>query len=163
MYRISHWIDGKVVEGTSGRGGVVFDPATGVQQAVVDLASSEEVDKAVAVAKAAFPAWRATNLSRRAEVMFHLRELIDANRKEIASLLSKEHGKVLGDALGEVARGLENIEYACGVPNLMKGGYSEQASTGIDVYSIKQPLGVCAGITPFNFPAMLPMRMFANA
>jgi malonate-semialdehyde dehydrogenase (acetylating)/methylmalonate-semialdehyde dehydrogenase len=163
MNRISHWIDGKVVEGTSGRSGVVFDPATGAQQASVDLASADEVDHAVAVAKAAFPAWRATNLSRRAEVMFHLRELIDANRKEIASLLSKEHGKVLGDALGEVARGLENIEFACGVPNLLKGGYSEQASGGIDVYSIKQPLGVCVGITPFNFPAMVPMWMFANA
>ncbi|MEQ1872991.1 MAG: CoA-acylating methylmalonate-semialdehyde dehydrogenase [Ilumatobacteraceae bacterium] len=163
MNHIGHWIDGKVVAGTSGRTGVVFDPATGAQQAAVDLASAEEVDHAVAVAKAAFPEWRSTNLSRRAEVMFHLRELIDANRKEIASLLSKEHGKVLGDALGEVARGLENIEFACGVPNLLKGGYSEQASTGIDVYSIKQPLGVCVGITPFNFPAMVPMWMFANA
>ncbi|MDO8390629.1 MAG: CoA-acylating methylmalonate-semialdehyde dehydrogenase [Actinomycetota bacterium] len=163
MNRISHWIDGKVVVGTSGRSGVVFDPATGLQQAAVDLASLEEVDKAVAVAKAAFPAWRATNLSRRAEVMFRLRELVDANRKEIATLLSKEHGKVLSDALGEVARGLENIEFACGVPHLLKGGYSEQASTGVDVYSIKQPLGVVAGITPFNFPAMVPMWMFANA
>jgi len=163
MQRISHWIDGKVVDGTSGRSGVVFDPATGLQQASVDLASAAEVDAAVAVAKAAFPAWRGTNLSRRAEVMFHMRELVDANRKEIATLLTKEHGKVLGDALGEVARGLENIEFACGVPNLMKGGYSEQASTGIDVYSIKQPLGVVAGITPFNFPAMVPMWMFANA
>ncbi len=163
MNRISHWIDGKVVEGTSGRSGVVFDPATGQQQSAVDLASADEVDHAVAVAMDAFPAWRSTSLARRSEVMFHLRELIDANRKEIASLLSKEHGKVLGDALGEVARGLENIEFACGVPNLMKGGYSEQASTGIDVYSIKQPLGVCAGITPFNFPAMVPMWMFANA
>ncbi len=163
MYRISHWIDGKVFEGASGRSGVVFDPATGTQQAEVDLASVAEVDHAVAVAKAAFPSWRATNLSRRAEVMFRMRELVDANRKEIASLLSKEHGKVLADALGEVARGLENIEYACGVPNLLKGGYSEQASTGIDVYSIKQPLGVCVGITPFNFPAMVPMWMFANA
>ena len=163
MQRISHWIDGKVLEGASGRSGVVFDPATGQQQASVDLASVAEVDAAVAVAKAAFPAWRGTNLSRRAEVMFHMRELVDANRKEIATLLTKEHGKVLGDALGEVARGLENIEFACGVPNLMKGGYSEQASTGIDVYSIKQPLGVVAGITPFNFPAMVPMWMFANA
>ena len=163
MNRIGHWIDGKVFEGTSGRAGIVFDPATGAQQSAVDLASVSEVDHAVAVAQAAFPAWRATNLSRRAEVMFHLRELIDANRKEIATLLSKEHGKVLGDALGEVARGLENIEFACGVPNLLKGGYSEQASNGIDVYSIKQPLGVCVGITPFNFPAMVPMWMFANA
>ena len=116
MQRISHWIDGRVVDGTSGRSGVVFDPATGLQQASVDLASVADVDSAVAVAKAAFPAWRGTNLSRRAEVMFHMRELVDANRKEIATLLTKEHGKVLGDALGEVARGLENIEFACGVP-----------------------------------------------
>ena len=163
MNRISHWVDGKVVVGASGRAGVVFDPATGAQQASVDFASAAEVDHVVAVAKAAFPAWRATNLSRRAEVMFHMRELVDANRKEIASLLSKEHGKVLGDALGEVARGLENIEFACGIPNLLKGGYTEQASGGVDVYSIKQPLGVVAGITPFNFPAMVPMWMFANA
>jgi malonate-semialdehyde dehydrogenase (acetylating)/methylmalonate-semialdehyde dehydrogenase len=163
MKRISHWVDGHVVEGTSGRSGVVWQPATGEQQASVDLASVEEVGHAVAVAQAAFPAWRATNLSRRAEVMFHLRELVDANRKEIASLLSAEHGKVLTDALGEVARGLENIEFACGVPHLMKGGFSEQASTGIDVYNIRQPLGVVAGITPFNFPAMVPMWMFATA
>jgi malonate-semialdehyde dehydrogenase (acetylating)/methylmalonate-semialdehyde dehydrogenase len=163
MNRISHWIDGKVVDGNSGRSGVVFDPATGQQQAAVDLASAAEVDAAVAVAKAAFPAWRSTNLSRRAEVMFHMRELVDANRKEIASLISKEHGKVLGDALGEVARGLENIEFACGIPNLLKGGFSEQASGGVDVYNIKQPLGVVAGITPFNFPGMVPMWMFANA
>ena len=163
MNRISHWIDGKVVPGTSGRSGVVFNPATGEQASAVDLASAAEVSAAIAVAKAAFPAWRATNLSRRAEVMFHMRELISANRKEIASLLSAEHGKVLSDALGEVARGLENVEFACGIPNLMKGGYSEQASSGVDVYSIKQPLGVVAGITPFNFPAMVPMWMFANA
>jgi malonate-semialdehyde dehydrogenase (acetylating)/methylmalonate-semialdehyde dehydrogenase len=163
MNRISHWIDGKVLEGTSGRSGVVWNPATGEQQATVDFASIAEIDHAVAVAKAAFPAWRATNLSRRAEVMFNMRELISANRKEIAQLLSNEHGKVLSDALGEVARGLENVEFACGVPNLLKGGYSEQASTGVDVYSIKQPLGVVAGITPFNFPAMVPMWMFANA
>ena len=109
MNRISHWIDGRVVEGNSGRSGVVFDPATGLQQASVDLASSAEVDLAVATALSAFPAWRATNLSRRAEVMFHMRELVDANRKEIATLLTKEHGKVLGDALGEVARGLDRV------------------------------------------------------
>jgi malonate-semialdehyde dehydrogenase (acetylating)/methylmalonate-semialdehyde dehydrogenase len=163
MNRISHWIDGKVVEGTSGRSGVVWNPATGQQQASVDFASEAELDAAIAVAKAAFPAWRATNLSRRAEVMFRLRELIDANRKEIAALISVEHGKVIGDALGEVARGLENVEFACGIPNLLKGGYSEQASSGVDVYSIKQPLGVVAGITPFNFPGMVPMWMFANA
>jgi malonate-semialdehyde dehydrogenase (acetylating)/methylmalonate-semialdehyde dehydrogenase len=163
MNRISHWIDGRVVEGTSGRSGVVYNPATGEQSGEVDFASAEEVDAAVAAAKAAFPAWRAASLSRRAEVMFHLRELIDANRKEIASILTAEHGKVMADALGEVARGLENVEFACGVPHLMKGGFSEQAATGVDVYSIRQPLGVVAGITPFNFPAMVPMWMFANA
>ena len=161
--RISHWIDGAVVEGTSGRSGTVFNPATGEQAASVDFASVAEVDAAVAAAAAAFPAWRATGLGRRAEVMFHLRELVDANRKEIASLVTAEHGKVLSDALGELARGLENIEFATGIPHLMKGGYSEQASTGVDVYSIRQPLGVVAGITPFNFPAMVPMWMFANA
>src|SRR4051812_12080359 len=163
MNRISHWVDGKVLEGSSGRSGVVFDPATGAQASSVDFASASEVDTAVAAARRAFPSWRATNLSRRAEVLFHMRELVDANRKEIASLISREHGKVLGDALGEVARGLENIEFACGIANLLKGGYSEQASTGVDVYSIKQPLGVVAGITPFNFPSMVPMWMFANA
>lgn len=161
--RISHWVDGKVLEGASGRSGVVWNPATGEQQAAVDFASAAEVDHAVAVAKGAFYSWRSTNLSRRAEVMFNMRELVDANRKEIATLISKEHGKVVADAMGEVARGLENIEFACGIPNLLKGGYSEQASTGVDVYSIKQPLGVVAGITPFNFPGMVPMWMFANA
>ena len=163
MNRISHWIEGKVVESTSGNSAPVYDPATGEQSAAVDLASTAEVDTAVAAAKAAFPGWRSTSLSRRAEVMFRMRELVDANRKEIASLLTAEHGKVLSDSLGEVARGLENIEYACGIPQLIKGDYSEQAASGIDVYSIRQPLGVVAGITPFNFPAMVPMWMFANA
>ncbi len=163
MNRISHWIDGKVSEGASGRQGPVYNPATGEQASAVDFASVDEVDAAVASARGAFPAWRATSLSRRAEVMFRFRELVDANRKEIASLLTSEHGKVLSDALGEVARGLENVEFACGIPHLLKGGYSEQAATGVDVYSIRQPLGVVAGITPFNFPAMVPMWMFANA
>ena len=163
MKRISHWIDGKVLEGKSGRSGKVFNPATGEVQAEVDFADLAEVDRAVATAKAALPAWRATNLSRRAEIMFNLRELVDANRKEIAALLSIEHGKVISDALGEVARGLENIEFACGIPHLLKGSYSEQASSGVDVYNIRQPLGVVAGITPFNFPAMVPMWMFATA
>ena len=163
MKRISHWIDGKVVDGTSGRTGIVWNPALGEQQAAVDLASADEVAVAVAVAKAALPGWRATGLSRRAEVMFRLRELIDANKKELATLVSAEHGKVPSDALGEIARGLENVEFACGAPQLLKGGYSEQAATGVDVYNIRQPLGVVAGITPFNFPAMVPMWMFANA
>ena len=163
MNRISHWIGGSAVAGASGRTGVVYNPATGEQSGAVDLASADEVDAAVAAAKAAFPAWRSTSLSRRAEILFRMRELVDANRKEIASLLTAEHGKVLSDAMGEVARGLENIEFACGIPHLLKGGYSEQAATGVDVYSIRQPLGVVAGITPFNFPAMVPMWMFANA
>ena len=163
MRTISHWIDGKVVAGTSGRTGVVWNPALGEQSAAVDLADTDEVAAAVAAAEAALPAWRATGLSRRAEVMFRLRDLIDANKKELADLVSAEHGKVPSDALGEIARGLENVEFACGIPHLLKGGYSEQAATGVDVYSIRQPLGVVAGITPFNFPAMVPMWMFANA
>jgi malonate-semialdehyde dehydrogenase (acetylating)/methylmalonate-semialdehyde dehydrogenase len=163
MNHIHHWIDGRVVESTSGRTAPVFNPALGEQSGIVDLASLDEVDAAVASAKAAAVAWRATSLSKRAEIMFHMRELVDANRKEIATMLSAEHGKVVSDAMGEVARGLENIEFACGVPHLLKGGYSEQAASGVDVYSIRQPLGVVAGITPFNFPAMVPMWMFANA
>jgi malonate-semialdehyde dehydrogenase (acetylating) / methylmalonate-semialdehyde dehydrogenase len=163
MNHIHHWIDGRVVESTSGRTAPVFNPALGEQSGAVALASVDEVDAAVASAKAAAAGWRATSLSKRAEIMFRMRELVDANRKEIASLVTAEHGKVLSDAMGEVARGLENIEFACGVPHLLKGGYSEQAATGVDVYSIRQPLGVVAGITPFNFPAMVPMWMFANA
>jgi len=163
MNRIGHWINNKMVLGTSGRSGVVFNPATGEEQATVDFASVAELDAVVAVAKAALPAWRSTSLSRRAEIMFRMRELVDANRKEIANIISLEHGKVPADAMGELARGLENIEFACGIPALMKGGYSEQAAGGVDVYSIRQPLGVVAGITPFNFPAMVPMWMFANA
>jgi malonate-semialdehyde dehydrogenase (acetylating)/methylmalonate-semialdehyde dehydrogenase len=163
MREIMHWIDGAAVAGQGERRLPVFDPASGEQQAEVVAATAAEVRRAVGSALAAFPSWRAASLSRRAEVMFRFRELVDANRKEIASLLSSEHGKTVADAGGEVARGLENVEFACGAPHLLKGGYSEQASTGVDVYSIKQPLGVVAGITPFNFPAMVPMWMFCNA
>ncbi len=163
MNRIGHWVNNKVVLGTSGKSGVVFNPATGEQQAAVDFASVAELDAVIAASKAALPAWRSTSLSRRAEIMFRMRELVDANRKEIANIVSLEHGKVPADAMGELARGLENIEFACGIPALLKGGYSEQAAGGVDVYSIRQPLGVVAGITPFNFPAMVPMWMFANA
>ena len=161
--RISHWVDGRIVPGTSGNTGPVFDPATGRQQAVVDLASVAEADGVVAVAREASETWRGASLSQRTEVLFRLRELVVANRKELASIVSAEHGKTVADALGEVARGLENIEFACGIPALLKGGYSEQVSSGVDVYSIRQPLGVVAGITPFNFPAMVPMWMFAVA
>jgi malonate-semialdehyde dehydrogenase (acetylating)/methylmalonate-semialdehyde dehydrogenase len=141
----------------------VWNPATGEQEGEVDLAGAEEVDAAVRAAMTSAPAWRSASLSRRSEVLFHFRELVDANRKELASLITAEHGKVVSDALGEVARGLENVEFACGVPHLLKGEYSEQAATGVDVYSIRQPLGVVAGITPFNFPVMVPIWMFANA
>ena len=149
--------------GTSGRSGPVYDPATGKLAREVDFASVEEVDAAVAAAKAAFPAWRATSLARRSEILFRIRNLVDEHRRDIAAFLTSEHGKVPSDAIGEVSRGLENIEFACGVPHLLKGGFSEQVSTGVDVYQIRQPLGVAAGITPFNFPAMVPMWMFANA
>ncbi len=161
--RVHHWIAGRRVAGTSGRSGPVYDPATGQQVREVDFASVEEVDAAVAAAKAAFPAWRATSLARRSEILFRIRNLVDEHRRDIAAFLTSEHGKVPSDAVGEVARGLENIEFACGVPHLLKGGFSEQVSTGVDVYQIRQPLGVAAGITPFNFPAMVPMWMFANA
>jgi malonate-semialdehyde dehydrogenase (acetylating)/methylmalonate-semialdehyde dehydrogenase len=163
MKQVHHWIDGHVVEGSSGRGGPVFDPAIGAQAAEVAFASVEEVDAAVAAAVAAFPAWRATSLSRRAEVMFAFRELLQRHRADLAAVVSREHGKVPADAMGEVARGLENVEFACGIPQLLKGGYSEQASGGVDVYSIRQPLGVVAGITPFNFPAMVPLWMCSTA
>jgi len=160
---IHHWIDGKEVPASSGNFGPVFNPATGEQQAQVGFATVADVDTAVATAKEAFVTWRKASLSRRAEVMFRFHELVVQNRDTIANLVSSEHGKVPSDAAGELARGIENIEFACGIPQLMKGGFSEQASTGIDVYSIRQPLGVVAGITPFNFPAMVPMWMFANA
>lgn len=161
--RVNHWIGGARVPGTSGRTGPVFDPATGRTAREVDFASADEVAAAVAAAKAAFPAWRATSLSRRTEILFNIRNLVSERRTELAALLTAEHGKVPSDALGEIARGLENLEFACGVPQLIKGQYSEQASTGVDVYQIRQPLGVVAGITPFNFPAMVPMWMFGNA
>ena len=161
--RISHWIGGRSVAGESGRSGPVFNPATGQQTGAVDFASVEEVDRAVKAAREAFPGWRSTSLSKRSDLLFRMRETFHSHREDFARILTAEHGKVLSDALGEVARGLEVIEYACGVPTLLKGEYSEQASTGIDVYSIRQPLGVVGGITPFNFPAMVPMWMFAPA
>jgi malonate-semialdehyde dehydrogenase (acetylating)/methylmalonate-semialdehyde dehydrogenase len=163
MTQISHWVEDRAVPGTSGRRSPVFNPATGEQSGSVDLASAAEVDAAAETALGAFAEWRATPLARRAEILFRFRDLVDRRRLDIARLITAEHGKVLSDALGEVARGLENVEFACGVPTLLKGGFSEQVSRGVDVYSIRQPLGVVAGITPFNFPAMVPMWMFSNA
>ena len=161
--RITHWIGGRAVPGESGRSGPVYNPAIGKQTGAVDFASAEEVDRAVQAAKQAFPAWRALSLSRRTELFFRIRDLVHRHREDIGRILTSEHGKVLSDAKGEVARGLEVIEFCCGIPQLLKGAFSEQASTGIDVYSIRQPLGVVAGITPFNFPAMVPMWMWAPA
>ena len=161
--RIPHWIGGKRVDGTSGRSGAVYNPALGVQSGAVDLASVEEIDAAVRNAAEAWRSWRTTSLAKRADLFFRIRELFHTHREDLAKLLTAEHGKVLSDAMGEVARGLEVIEFACGIPTLIKGEFSEQASTGIDVYSIRQPLGVVAGITPFNFPAMVPMWMWAPA
>src|SRR5207244_3375649 len=161
--RAQHWIAGKRVAGASGRSGPVYNPATGEVAREVDFASVEEVDDAVQAARSAFPGWRATSISKRTEILFRMRNLVDQHRAEVAAYLTAEHGKVPADALGEVARGLENLEFATGIPHLLKGGFSEQVSTGVDVYQIRQPLGVVAGITPFNFPAMVPMWMFANA
>src|SRR5213595_3444031 len=163
LKRINHWINGAPVAGQSGRSGPVYNPAAGIQSGEVDFASAEEVDRAVQVANDAFPTWRAMSLSRKTEIFFRIRKLVDEHREDIAKILTAEHGKVLSDAKGEVARGLEVIEFCCGIPELLKGGFTEQASTGVDVYSIRQPLGVCAGITPFNFPAMVPMWMWAPA
>src|SRR5580658_2124314 len=160
---IASFAAGKPTASQSNRTGIVWNPATGEPRANVEFASAAEVDAVVACALEAFRHWRATPLSRRAEAMFSLRELVHAHKSLIAELITLEHGKTLADATGEVSRGLENIEFACGIPNLLKGGFSEQVSRGIDVYQLRQPLGVVAGITPFNFPAMVPMWMFPSA
>ena len=161
--RISHWIDGRKTPGTSGRTSPAYNPAIGEQTGTVDLASAAEVNSAVATAVAASRDWRHASLSKRSGVLFAFRELLRERSDELAAIVTAEHGKVLSDAAGEIARGLENVEFAAGVPQLLRGGFSEQASTGVDVYSIRQPLGVVAGITPFNFPVMVPLWMCANA
>jgi malonate-semialdehyde dehydrogenase (acetylating)/methylmalonate-semialdehyde dehydrogenase len=161
--RITHWTNGTETTGGSGRTGAVYNPATGVQTAEVDLATTAEVDAVVAQATEAARSWRSASLATRSGVLFRFRELLAASMDELAEIVTAEHGKVLSDAKGEIQRGLENVEYACGVAEHMKGGFSEQAGTGVDVYSIRQPLGVVAGITPFNFPVMVPLWMCANA
>ena len=157
---LTHFIGGKHVKGTSGRYLDVTNPNTGEVTARTPLASTAELRAAVEVAVKAFPDWAATNPQRRARVMFEFKRLLEANINELAELLSSEHGKVIADSKGDVQRGLEVIEFACGIPHLMKGEFTEGAGPGIDMYSMRQPLGVCAGITPFNFPAMIPMWMF---
>ncbi|HEY4607516.1 MAG TPA: CoA-acylating methylmalonate-semialdehyde dehydrogenase [Acidimicrobiia bacterium] len=163
MRLIPHWIDGKPVPGTSPRTGPVFNPATGEQTAEVALASASDVDTAVRAALAAFDTWRFSSLTQRQNIMFAFRELVAARKLDFARLLTAEHGKTLDDASGEVQRGLEVIEFACNIAHLLKGDYSEQVSNGVDTYTIRQPLGVVAGITPFNFPAMVPMWMYPIA
>src|SRR6202166_2424180 len=163
MRLIGHFIGGKEVAGTSGRTGDVYDPNTGEVQAKVDFADPAEVAHAIAVAQAAQPAWAATNPQRRARVLFKFLELVQREFDALARLLSGEHGKTLADARGDIQRGLEVAEFACGIPHLLKGEFSEGAGPGIDLFSMRQPLGVVAGITPFNFPAMIPMWKFAPA
>jgi malonate-semialdehyde dehydrogenase (acetylating)/methylmalonate-semialdehyde dehydrogenase len=160
---VSNWIDGEVKEAQSDRWADVFDSATGEKCAQVVMSSEADVDVALAAATAALPGWSSTSVLRRARVMFRLKELIERDRAEIAALITQEHGKVLHDADGSIQRGLEVVEFACGIPHLIKGEYNDQVGSGVDCYSMRQPVGVCVGITPFNFPAMVPLWMFPLA
>ena len=161
--RITHLIAGESWLGTAERTSAVYNPATGEVTGRVDFASTAVVGDAVAAAAKAFPGWRATSITKRTQIMFAFRNLVRDHQQELAELISSEHGKVTSDAAGEVARGLEVVEFACGIGHLLKGGFSENVSTGVDAYSIRQPVGVVTGITPFNFPAMVPMWMFPVA
>ena len=163
LREVHHWVNGRTLTGTSGRFGDVYNPATGEPQARVAMATPDEVDTAVAAAAAAFPDWASQPPLRRARVLFRFREIFERRLDEVAALLTSEHGKVFSDARGEATRGLENIEFATGIPQLLKGEFTEQVGSGIDSWSVRQPLGVVAGITPFNFPAMVPMWMFPIA
>jgi malonate-semialdehyde dehydrogenase (acetylating)/methylmalonate-semialdehyde dehydrogenase len=160
---IEHWIGGKSTPGTSNRHGPVWNPATGEQQAQVALATAGDVDDAVRAAATAFETWSQASLSQRTKILFAFRELINARIDELAGIISDEHGKVMSDARGEVQRGLEVVEFACGIAHLLKGDYSDQISTNVDSFSFREPLGVCVGITPFNFPVMVPMWMYPIA
>ena len=163
MKQIQHWVAGSFTSGSSGRSGPVFNPATGQQTGEVAYASADDVDAVVGAARDAFQSWRYSSLTQRQNIMFAFREIVAARRREIAEALTSEHGKTIDDAMGEVQRGLEVIEFACNIAHLLKGDYSEQVSTGVDTYTIRQPLGVVVGITPFNFPAMVPMWMYPIA
>ena len=163
MDTIGHWVGGRPVVGASGRTSPTYDPARGVQTGEVMLASAAEVDDVVKVARLAATTWGTSPLSRRGTMLFALRELVDSHRAELASLITRQHGKVLSDAAGEVARGLDCVEFACGIPHLLKGSHSAEVSAGVDVHTLLQPVGVVAGITPFNFPVMVPLWMLANA
>ena len=160
MKLVPHWINGSAVQSKSGKEGQVFDPALGKQTTSVGFANQDEINQTIAAAKAAFPGWRDTSVTKRQQVLFSFRELLNAKKSELAAIITSEHGKVLSDALGEITRGQEVVEFACGLPHLLTGSYSENASTNVDVYSLNQPLGVVGIISPFNFPAMVPMWFF---
>ena len=160
---VGHWIDNKIVESKSGRTAPVYDPALGVETKRVALANGAEISAAIASAKKAFPSWSQTSLAKRQAIVFNFRELLNSRKGELAEIITSEHGKVLSDALGEITRGQEVVEFAVGIPHLMKGFYSENVSTGVDVYSTRQALGVVGVISPFNFPAMVPMWFFPIA
>ena len=163
MKKLGHWIAGSVVESSTDRWGDIYDPATGIVQAQTPFATLGDIENVIMSARDALRQWGSSSLSKRTEVMFEFRHLVNANRDELASIITAEHGKVHSDALGEISRGLENIEYACGVASHLKGGFSSQVSSGVDVHSLRQPVGVVAAITPFNFPVMVPLWMTANA
>jgi len=160
---VNHWIDGKEYVSTSGRTAPVYDPALGVVSKQVALANGAEIEAAISNAAAAFPAWAETSLAKRQQIVFNFRELLNARKEELAAIITSEHGKVLSDALGEVTRGQEVVEFACGIPHLLKGDFTSNASTGVDVFSTREPLGVVGVISPFNFPAMVPMWFFPIA
>jgi malonate-semialdehyde dehydrogenase (acetylating)/methylmalonate-semialdehyde dehydrogenase len=163
MQTVQHWISGSTTAGNSTRTGTIWNPASGEQQAELLLAEPSDVDAAVQAAAAAFESWSTSSLSARAKVLFAFREIVNRRAAEISEVITDQHGKVLSDAAGEVQRGLEVVEFACGIPQLLKGDYSDQVSTNVDSFSFRQPLGVCVGISPFNFPAMVPMWMFPVA
>ena len=163
MKTIEHFIDGKITKGSSRKTSKVFNPATGEQTAQVYLASKTDVDLAVEKAKKAFADWSRKPPAQRARVIFKFKELIEKHSDEIIKLIVSEHGKIYEDAKGSLTRGLEVVEFACGIPHLLKGEFTENVGTDVDSWSVRQPLGVCAGITPFNFPAMVPMWMFPIA
>ncbi|PWL20791.1 MAG: methylmalonate-semialdehyde dehydrogenase (CoA acylating) [Candidatus Aquiluna sp. XM-24bin5] len=163
MKLVTHWVAGKEFQGNGSGRGQVFDPAKGIQTKEVAFADKGDIEAAVAAASSAFPEWRDTSLAKRSAIMFRFRELLESKKSELAEIITEEHGKVVSDALGEINRGLEVVDFACGLPHLLKGEYSENASTSIDVYSMKQPLGVVGIISPFNFPAMVPMWFFPVA
>ena len=160
---INHWINGELQPSTSERYGEVFNPATGEVSASVSMANSDDLEKAVGAASKAFESWSETSVTKRAQIFFKYKELIEANRDELIELITREHGKVTADAAGSLQRGIEVVDFVCGIPHLLKGEFSEQVGTGIDCYSTRQPIGVCSGVTPFNFPAMVPMWMFPIA